>query len=486
MKIKITLLVLVISTVLVYAQAEKRPNVLMICVDDMNGYGVKKENPLFKTPYLDKLRKQSVNFINANCSVPVCNPSRSSFFSGLYPHHTGAYMNGSDGWNRSEILDTIRNLPECFKDNGYITFANGKVFHNKIKPERDSAMFVNKVYQGGFGPFPEKEYQVAGNFHSIKPWVGPDSDFPDVVNADSSIAFLKRNHEKPFFLYYGLWRPHSPYTAPKRIFEQYNESDFDLPKGYRPDDLDDVPFLGKMLLDSLKNYRNKNYRNEPVEFEKLWEKFIYAYAANYSFADWNVGRVIEALDSSQYANNTIVVFFSDNGFNNGEKLRWGKATLWEQSDYVPFIIRTPETKENECKATVNLIDIYPTLVDYCGLEAPSHKLDGKSIVPLLKNPKSEWNRPSLTSYGIEYSSVRDSRYRYLRYPDGSEELYDHDNDPHEFNNIVKNPELKEIIERLSKEIPKDWAPCLGGRLEVPRNFEEVQRPVSKFGGQSGS
>jgi len=464
------------------AKKLSQPNVVMIVVDDMNGYSVRNEFPLVKTPYLDKLKKQGVNFVNSFCSVPVCNPSRSSFFSGIYPHNTGAYMNGSDGWNRSEILQNIKNLPEWFKLSGYETYGNGKMLHNQISKEREMAMWDNKdPYQGGFGPFPEKEYWTSGQFFSIKPWTEPDTDFPDVKNANSAIDFLKKDHEKPFFLYYGLWRPHCPYTAPKRFFDSLNESDFTMPPGFQEDDLNDVPLLGRMLLDSLKKFENKE-----TDFRQLWKRFIYAYAANTLFADWNVGRVIEALDQSKFADNTIVVFFSDNGYHNGEKLRWEKATLWEQADYVPLIIRTPETKGEECKATVNLVDVYPTLVDYCGIKSPAHQLDGKSMVPLLKNVNAEWNRPSFTSYGIEYSSVRDERYRYIRYPDGKEELYDHQNDRWEHTNLAGEPKMKNIIKKLSKEIPKVWAPCLGGRLEVPRNFKEAKRPVSKFGGPNGS
>jgi len=456
--------------------ADKRPNVLMIIADDMNGYAVKNENPLIQAPYLEKLKSEGINFVNAACNTPVCNPSRSSFFSGLYPHTTGAYVNGSDGWNRSDILDKIRNLPEHFKDQGYTTWGAGKLFHNKIDSLREPGIWDNyPVFKGGFRPFPEKDYWDGGNrFHSIKPWEGPDTDFPDVKNANSAVEFLKQSHEKPFLMVYGLWRPHSPYTAPKRFFDLYNESDFDLPRGYSEDDLNDVPMLGRMLLDSLNNYRGKS---RPLE--SVWKRFLYAYAANYSFADWNIGRVIEALDHSEHAENTIVVFFSDNGFHNGEKLRWGKSTLWEQADYVPLIVRTPERNPSESMATVSLIDIFPTLVEYCGVEAPQHKLDGRSLLPLLTDPDLQWDYPSFTSYGIEYSSVRNERYRYLRYPDGTEELYDHNSDPREMNNIAENPDTEAVKEELARYIPTDWAPSLGGRLEVARDFDVVMRPSMK-------
>ena len=457
-------------------QTKKKPNVLLICVDDMNDYSLRDRYPLIKTPYIDQLKSQGINFINAACNVPVCNPSRSSFFSGLAPQNTGAYLNGSDGWNRSEILKQIKNMPEHFKANGYTTWGAGKILHNPLDSAREAGMWDNyPVYKGGFGPFPDEAHQFGNRFTAIQPWEGPDTDFPDVKNANGAVKFLQQEHDKPFFLYYGLWRPHSPYSAPKRFFEQYNEADFVLPDGYKKGDLDDVPFLGRMLVDSLKKYHKKS-----VEYEQLWKKFIYAYCANTSFADWNVGRVIEALDNSPYADNTIVILWSDNGYHCGEKLRWEKATLWDQADYVPFIIRTPETKGVKSKATVSLIDIYPTIVDYCGLERPNQQMDGNSLLPLIANPDMEWDHPSFTTYGVGYSSVRSERYRYIQYPDGTQELYDHESDPYEFNNIVADPSSAPIIEELSKHIPEKWAPSTGGRLEVPRNMEEVMRPATPF------
>lgn len=339
------------------------------------------------------------------------------------------------------------------------------------------------IYKGGFGPFPSEEFWDGGSrFNSIKPWGGPDSDFPDVLNADAAIEFLNQDHNKPFFLYYGLWRPHSPYTAPKRFFDMYDEGETILPKGYKSDDLNDIGFLGKMTLDSLNKYRINGNLDED-----LWKRFIYAYLANYSFADWNVGRVIEALDQSPFAENTIVIFFSDIGFHNGEKLRWGKATLWEQADYVPFMIRTPEKKAAKSMATVSLIDVFPTIVDYCDLSKPEHNLDGNSLLPLLQNPDAEWTYPSFTSYGEQYASVRNERYRYLRYPDGTEELYDHKSDPYEFDNIAGKEGIQEIKEELSRVIPEYWTPSLGGRLEVVRDLIQVMRPnMIKAPGPDGS
>jgi arylsulfatase A-like enzyme len=444
-----------------------RPNVLMIVVDDMNGYGVLDQYPYVKTPYLDQFREQGINFINASCQSPVCSPSRASFFSGLYPHQTGSYLNAHGGWiNESSPLSSIESFPECFRKNGYETWARGKIFHSPLDSTREYGMFENRpIYKGGFGPFPEEEYWTGGSrFRSIKPWEGPDSDFPDVKNAEAAIEFLKQEHERPFFLYFGLWRPHNPYTAPERFFQMYENEEFYPPPGFREDDLDDIPRLGRLLLDSLKNYKYTGGEYTPEKHLR----FVKAYAANSSFTDWNVGRVIEALDSSRYAGNTLVIFFSDNGFHTGEKERWGKATLWEQADYVPLIIRDPQGAMGESSRTVSLVDLYPTLVEYCDLEDPDHDLAGKSMVPLLSDPDATWDRPSFTSYGEHYSSVRDERYRFIQYPDGQRELYDHQIDPYEFHNIANAPASSPIIERLSACIPEEWTPSVGGRLEVKR------------------
>ena len=445
--------------------SNEKPNVIFITVDDMNGYGVLDQYAPVRTPNLDKFRDQSINFVAASCTSPVSVPSRASFFSGLYPHSTGAYLNGSDPWKTSPILKVTESIPECFKRNGYDTWGRGKIFHAQLEEGRQEKMFNNRpIFQGGFGPFPEEKNWLGGTrFYAIQPWEEPDTVHPDVVNTSAAISFLEQEHDKPFFLYLGLWRPHCPYNAPKRFFDQYNMNDITLPEGYLKGDLDDVPVLGRELVDSLKKFITAGW-----DYKELWRKFIMAYCANNTFADWNIGRVLEALDKSKYGKNTIVVFCSDNGYQCGEKERWEKGTLWEASDYVPFMIRFPGVKPAKCVRTVSLVDIYPTLVDYCKLEAPSHKLEGQSMAPLLKDPSARWDRPSLTTYGVQYSSVRDERYRYVRYPDGTEEFYDHSNDPHEFNNLALKPEYKKEIVRLGTFIPQKWAVSLGGRREVQR------------------
>ncbi len=434
---------------------DQKPNVLFIVVDDLNSFSMLKDYPALETPNIDKLLSQSYYFKNATCAAPVCNPSRAAMFSGRYPHNTGVYFNGVNPYTKS-VLTKLELLPEMFKRNGYTTWGKGKSFHYNIG-KREQEMFDNhQTAKGGYRPFmPKDDWYGANKWSTIKPWEGPDTDFPDVVNGDAAISFLQKKHEKPFFLYYGLWRPHTPYTAPKRFFDLYKDKKITVPPGYMEGDLDDIPPLGRELsqhgASAMKHYTKEGYTKRQV-----WLKLMKAYCANTSFADWNVGRVLDALDKSGYAKNTIVVFCSDNGFHNGTKERWAKSTLWEQADVVPFLVRLPDYEHHECMQTVNLIDIYPTLVEYCGLEAPKHTLDGKSIVPVLKNPNVMWERPGFTSYGKQYSSVRSQRYRYIRYPDGTQELYDHKDDPYENENIAGDTESKPIIDRLSQAIPKNF------------------------------
>lgn len=446
---------------IINAQDKTRPNVVFMVVDDMNTWSLLKDYAPLQTPYIDKLRSESLYFKNAVCAAPVCIPSRTSFFTGIAPYNTGAYFNNQQTWD-SSLLSQTEVLPETFKKSGYTTWGRGKIFHVDINGNRENEMFDNKVFKGGFGPYAEKEFWFAkSQWFSIKPWTGPDTDFPDVKNSNAAIDFLKEKHDKPFFLYYGLFRPHTPYTAPKRFFDLYKDEDIKLPPGYLKGDLDDVPKMGRDLVDSMKKYHKEGYTKEEV-----WLKMIKGYCANTSFADWNVGRVLKALDESEYGKNTIVIFVSDNGFHNGTKDHWVKATLWEQADVVPFLVRMPDKKAYVLPQTVSLLDIYPTLMEYCSLKPTNHVLDGKSMVPIFKNHHYSWNTPGFTCYGENFSSVRDQRYRYIRYPDGTDELYDHQKDPYEHQNIAKEPSSNEIIKKLSASIPSKFATSLGGKKEL--------------------
>ncbi|HEX5554780.1 MAG TPA: sulfatase [Chitinophagaceae bacterium] len=453
----------------------QQPNVVFIVVDDMNKFSILHNYPILKTPAIDKLASQSYNFTHATCAVPLCAPSRAAFFGGIAPNKTGVYRNYHDIYD-SSILSHTELLPECFKRNGYLTWGGGKTFHMQVNDGRENKMFDNApVKHGGYGPYAKKPFWYGkSGWASIKPWTGPDTDFPDVRNADAAIAFLKQTHKKPFFLYYGLFRPHTPYTAPKRFYDLYKDADIVLPPGYKAGDLDDVPPMGRALVDSMKQYFKQGMSKKEV-----WLAMLKGYLANTSFADWDMGRVIAALDQSSYAKNTIVIFCSDNGFHLGTKDHWTKKTLWEQADMVPLLIRLPGGKAYRCDQTVSLLDIFPTLVDYCHLNPPPHTLDGHSLVPIFRDPKTQWNHPGFTTWGVQYSSVRSERYRYIRYPDGSRELYDHFKDPYEWINLAGDPKMKPVIEGLTGAIPSTFTKSINPDHFKKRGKKRKGRPVTE-------
>jgi arylsulfatase A-like enzyme len=434
------------------------PNVLFLIADDLNDYGFYDTLPGVKMPHLDKFKETAVTFTRAYCAAPACVPSRAAVFSGLAPHTTGAYRNGSDPWNKPPF-DTAEAMPENFKRSGYTNFGRGKLFHSQPDPARKAAMWDNEHWGGGFGPFPPEEDQVLGKFWGTTAWTGPDSDFPDVKNADAAVEFLAQPQDKPFFLAYGLWRPHTPFTAPKRFFDLYDPADVEIPlPSWQPDDLADVGPLAVKLAEVWGERFDRD--------DAMWRRFVHAYLACTTFADDSAGRVIEALDQSPYADNTIVVFFSDNGYHCGEKNHWEKTTLWEQASLTPTAIRLPGKLNGgmQCQRTVSTLDLWPTLADLCNLQPAGHELHGNSLRPLLENPDAEWDKPALTTYGEGYGSVRGERYRYIRYPDGAEELYDHEADPHEFNNLAPDPALTDVKSRLGAHMPTSWTESLGGRL----------------------
>lgn len=445
------------------ALADERPNVLLIITDDQNDYAVAASGMPVLTPHLDRLRQQAITFSRACCASPVCGPSRASLFSGLYPHNTGAYFNGADPWNNSTELMAAETLPELFRRSGYFSWGMGKLYHAPLPDARKRQWDNQARSNGGFGPFGDEVHQFAGKFFSVQPWDGPDTDFPDVKSANSAVDFLsKRSSKKPFFMVYGLWRPHNPWTAPRRFFDLYDAMKIPFPPpGYSKDDLDDVPGGGHELSAIFAARWEKFGDSNP----QVWRRILHGYLACTSFADWNLGRVIAALDASGHGDNTIVIVTSDNGYHVGEKHHYGKSTLWEKSASVPLLIRLPagEHAGRVCKATVGLIDLYPTLRSLCGLDTPPQSLDGRDLSLLLANPDAPWDHPAITTYGEGRFSLRSGPWRYIRYADGHEELYDHRIDPHEFDNRADDPTTESNRIKFREHIPRTWIPSLGGR-----------------------
>lgn len=447
--------VLLLQSVHLPAQEQKKPNVLFIVIDDLNDYLSLLNYPGLKTPNLDKFAKSALTFTRAYCAAPVCNPSRAAFLSGMAPYRTGVYDNNNPIQASPQILEAAF-LPEHFKANGYTTITRGKVFHSNPPPERYQSMWDDAGGKGDYGPYLKEQKIPKSVKHpplfNYEPWTGPESDHADNVTADFTIERLGKTYDKPFFMAAGLYKPHNPWTAPKRFFDMYPLESVEMPKVLEGD-WDDLPPIAK------------EWAANPVDYEGLknsgqWKPIVRSYLACVSFMDWNLGRIMEALDKSQYRNNTIVCLMADNGFHLGEKGHFAKFALWEKSTHILHMWRVPGvTPEGKvCQRTVNLLDVYPTLNELCGLPAPRQQLDGRSLVPLLKAPTAAWDYPSITTYKAGNQTVRTEKYRYIRYSDGGEELYDEEKDPNEWHNLAKDPAMKSVIASLRAKLQTVYAP----------------------------
>jgi arylsulfatase A-like enzyme len=309
-------------------------------------------------------------------------------------------------------------------------------------------------------PMPEMKLNGLAHYGSHNtdwgPWPANEADAIDVKTADYVIGSLAGQHKKPFFLAAGIFRPHMPFFAPQRFFDFYPPGEVTMPKMLEGD-LDDLPTGAGTLLTS-----KKWFFSELIKIEKkapgTWKEAVRSYQACATFADAQVGRILDALDKSDYADNTIIVLWSDHGYHLGEKEHWEKFALWEKTNHVPLVVVAPGVTRagSRCKRPVSLVDIYPTLIELCGLDRKP-ELDGVSLVPLLRNTNAEWDRPALMTYQRGNHAVRDERWRYIRYADGTEELYDHDNDPTEWYNVAGDSKNAKVIKRLENWLPKTEA-----------------------------
>ncbi|WP_421897651.1 sulfatase [Marinoscillum sp.] len=449
-----------------FSQSDEKYNVLFIGIDDLNNYVTLLNNyPGIKTPNLDRLAKRSVTFTKAYCPAPVCNPSRIAVLTGKSPANTGLYQL-LDAFQSSREAVNSTLLPELFKNNDYTTMWSGKIFHTggdhaRTRPDKErlEAMWDDmRGCDGGYGPMPTVDNLTdtakKPGWFNYQVWQGPDTDFPDVINCNYSIERLERNYQSPFFMALGLYRPHNPWTVPERFFGLYPEDEIVLPK-VDENDLDDLSELGK------------EWAHHPVQLNLLkdsgkWKDFVRAYLAAISFMDFNIGRVLDALEKSDHYENTIVVLWSDNGFHMGEKHHLAKQALWEQTSQVLLMLSVPGMTENGGMRNqpVNLLDIYPTLVELCGLEKPKQTLDGESLVSMTQDPQFKREEPSITYYKHGSISVRTTDYRYIRYYDGTEELYDEVNDPLELKNLAYEEPYQEVIDAISRWIPSKVAPTV--------------------------
>ncbi len=447
------------------AQARK-PNVVSISVDDLNDWvGCLRGYPGVQTPNIDKLARRGVLFSDAHCAAPLCNPSRTAILSGLRPSTSGVYNN--DQYLRPNHPDVVT-LPMYFRRNGYHVAGAGKIFHHVAGhnpldqwDEFQLQEFDDPWYRrADWYPWNQRipapkghPYNGLKNFAGEFDWGVLDQDesaYGDQKAVRFAEDFLKREHSKPFLLMAGMWHPHIPLYSPQRFYDLYPEAKVHVPET-RDDDLADLPPLAQQLA---------AFRRE--EFVRIrdtgkWKEFVRAYLAAISFADALVGKVVDALERSQYASNTILVFWSDNGWHLGEKQHVQKSTLWQRSTHVPFIIAGPGVKSPGVTRMqpVTTFDIYPTLVDLCGLPA-NPRVEGKSLRRLLENPKAKTN-PVVSTHLPDTHSVISEKWRYIVYADGAEELYDRKADRNEFRNVAGEARHAALKREMRAFAPKTSA-----------------------------
>ena len=516
-------------------QAEP-PNVLFIICDDLNdsieGLG---GHPQAKTPNLDKFRRASVQFTNAHSNDPICGPSRASLLTGIYPHESGyfGYNQQQNRWRDNPTLKDAQTFMEHFAANGYKVYGSGKIFHNDhedwsvwkngfgIKPtfgpvawdgnfwkespvrgthDHDMGLAHPAVtedcpeidkklrWYNSFGsladvpeypPIPEKD--VPG----FKGWMCFGKPFryvsennrdlmPDELNAQYAAKILEEKHKNPFLLCVGMNRPHTPLHAPQKYFDMHPLEEIELP-----------PHLENDLADCAEALRSPSTTwTTDTGFEKFdlvkkcnnWKEWVQAYLACVSFVDDQIGKILQSLENSSYAENTMVIITSDHGYHMGEKEYIFKNTLWEESSRVPLFVKAPgTTKSASCNHPVSLIDLYPTMCDACDIsEDPNIKgngkaLDGYSLLPFLENPeRNDWDGPevALTAVGSndplepnqpgeagrQHYAIRSIRYRYILCNNGEEELYDHKNDPHEWHNLADDPKYLQIKNNFNNRL----------------------------------
>lgn len=416
------------------------PNVLMISLDDLNDWvGFLGGHPQVRTPGMDALAARSTVFERAYCNVPLCSPSRASVLSGRYAHETGVHANNqslaSVGWSGSTLdAEMVRA--------GYATKLLGKIYHDYTSPiplPLPDQLPASNIQCSGMPNLPPE-----GAFD----WAAlpvDDADMPDARLVSDAIAFMDANLvDRPFFLGVGLVRTHVPWYVPKRWFDLYPTQDLWLPP-VPPDDLEDLGAIARSLA-LVQNF------NGCITKQGLWAAAVRGFLASISFVDSQVARLITALENSRHASNTVVVLWSDNGFHLGEKFHWHKATLWEPATRVPFLIRRPTDVGARVQSVVSLIDLFPTLLDVCGIPK-SMPLSGRSLLPLLDSVSTPWDHPALMSYTANHYAVRDTRWRYIRYSGGEEELYDHASDPSELRNVAADLSLADVKARLRSHIP---------------------------------
>lgn len=454
----------VLSSLILQASsfAAAPPNVLFIAIDDQNDWiGCLGGHPQVKTPHIDALAKRGTLFTNAHCQSPLCNPSRSSVLTGLRPSSTGIY-GLAPGIREVEQTKHHITLPQTFTQAGYFTSTSGKIYHDGSMRQSDQKVEFNEWNKTGSKQNPKHPIaRLPGpNRHPAMDW-GPfpekAEDTPDWNIAQSAMSAIERApRDQPFFIAAGFRLPHVPCFAPQAWFDLYPDAGLLMPP-VKEDDRDDLPKFADFL-----HWKLPEPRLSTLRAMNEWRPLVRAYLASISFMDAQVGRVIDALDKSDRADDTLIVLWSDHGWHLGEKLITGKNTLWNETTRVPLVFAGPGIKANQaCARPVELLDIFPTLLELTGMP-PRGDLEGHSLVPQLKDAAAARQWPAITTHNQGNHSIRTADWRYIRYADGSEELYDEKADFNEWTNLAKDPAYAAKIAELAKWLPKVDKPLVPG------------------------
>jgi choline-sulfatase len=437
--------------------AAERPNVLFIVIDDLNDWvGPLKGHPQAQTPHLERLAARGTLFSNAHCQSPLCNPSRTSVMTGLRPSTTGIYGLAPFFRDVPELSDHTT-LPQYLAQHGYHTSMAGKIYHGDFGRSGDEFHDVGPPAR--VGERPNTPLVVTPGGHPLVDWgmFGErDENKGDWNLATWAIERLESRPKQPHFLALGFFLPHVPCYATEKWFSLYPEDKLLLPP-VQFHDRDDTPRFSWYL-----HWKLPEPRLDFLQHAGQWRNLVRSYLACVSFVDSQVGRVLDKLESCGLADNTIVVLWSDHGWHLGEKLITGKNSLWERSTRVPLIFAGPGlSRAAICHESVELLDIYPTLVELCGLpERP--QLEGHSLAPQLRDATTKRTWPAITTHGPNNHAVRSRHWRYIRYADGSEELYDMRNDPAEWHNLADDPRHRQIIDSHRRWLPEQSMPPVPG------------------------
>ena len=508
------------------SEAQQRPNMVFIVVDDLNDMPLHPDGkPFVPTPNFDRLAARGISFTNAHCNDPICAPSRSSMLTGLYPQTSSLYW--FEDYRDNAILSKSVTLTEHLATNGYSVHTVGKIYHGNQDPK---GFYTSKGLGGNIGPWPwdgrkqsqrgflphphqlyfygddadpDMDYKWEHTFGPLsmipeypanpeqgipgyrgwrlsgKPWrYNSDNDrdaMPDETNAAWAANVLKRPSDgKPFALFTGFSRTHTPLYAPSKYFDMFPIDDIVVPKSYRENDLKDcASSLANTSLYAFRRYQMLfNHKNQP----QLYKQWLQAYMACVAFIDDQVGTILDALEASDYADNTVVFLTSDHGFHIGDKSALYKQTLWDSGTRIPFIVAglAGMAEGVSCHHPISLIDVYPTFIDICGLPEDPHRgrsnypLDGHSVKPLILDPESKWSGPDVAITALPgkdhsqhvqhmgtlypHFSVRSRDWRYSLTSDGQEELYHYTSDPYEFQNLANNNDLADLKAAMKKQL----------------------------------